>query len=219
MIVVVGCTKGGTGKTTLSTNLTVLRAAEGKKVLLVDADEQKSASIWANQRDSSGLTSSFTTIQLGGKAVYSQISKMKPDYDDIIIDVGGRETRSLRAAIVVADVLVLPFRPGSYDIWTITEIKGLLSEMIPANPNLQCIGVINQADPSGKENEEALEILKQCEEIETYPMLVGYRKAFRFSATDGLGVGEMEVKDPKAIMEMQALYDFIYNKCTCNVSS
>lgn len=47
MIIVVGGIKGGSGKSTLTTNLTVNRALEGKRVLLVDADEQRSASDWA----------------------------------------------------------------------------------------------------------------------------------------------------------------------------
>jgi len=43
-IVVIGGTKGGVGKTTLATNLAVMRSQEKKDVLLVDADEQGSAS-------------------------------------------------------------------------------------------------------------------------------------------------------------------------------
>lgn len=43
MVIVSGGTKGGSGKTTLATNLTVMRSEKGYDVLLIDADDQESA--------------------------------------------------------------------------------------------------------------------------------------------------------------------------------
>lgn len=211
MIVVVGGIKGGTGKTTIATNLAVLRSATGKKVLLVDADEQKSTSVWANQRDVLNINTSWVTIPLGGKALKSQLLKMKEDYDDIIIDVGGRETTSLRAAISIADIFLIPFKPRSLDIWTLGDVKALIAEMKPANPNLKCFAMINQADSKGADNEGTISILKECEEIKCIESSLGLRKAFANASGDGLGVSEMKVLDKKAIQEIQELYDFIYN--------
>ena len=55
MILVCGGIKGGSGKTTIATNLTAMRAKAGKDVLLVDADEQESATIFTaiRKRDQS----------------------------------------------------------------------------------------------------------------------------------------------------------------------
>lgn len=95
MILVVGGIKGGSGKTTIATNLATMRAIEGKKVVLVDADEQRSASDWADQRTQLGITvPQYLTVSLCGKGLYAQVEKLRPDYDDIIIDVGGRDTTS-----------------------------------------------------------------------------------------------------------------------------
>ncbi len=217
MIIVVGGIKGGTGKTTLATNLTVLRASIGKKVLLVDADEQRSSSIWANQRDVMGIYTPWTTITLTGKAVYSQLERMMKDYDDIIIDVGGRETRSLRAAIALCDIFLIPFKPRSFDIWTLSDIKTLIAEMKPANPKLKSFAVINQADSRGNENIDAINILKESDDISCYDITIGNRKAFANAASDGLGVMEMKIVDRKAAQEMQDLYDKVYGKYTSDV--
>ena len=109
MIIVVGGIKGGSGKTTLATNLAVMRAKD-YKVLLVDADEQKSAWDWSQQRDSltNRLNVSFVTVCMSGKCIYNNLTKLKEDYDDIIVDTGGRDTTSQRAALCVADTLLLP---------------------------------------------------------------------------------------------------------------
>jgi chromosome partitioning protein len=51
MIYVVRGIKGGSGKTTVATNLTVALVLEGRDILLVDADDQETAtdfSAWRN---------------------------------------------------------------------------------------------------------------------------------------------------------------------------
>lgn len=210
MIIAVIGIKGGTGKTTIATNLVVLRSANGKKVLLVDGDEQRSASMWANQRDVLGIDTSFSTIQLSGKSLRTQIQRMTTDYDDIIIDVGGRETTSMRAAMSVADVCLIPFKPRSLDIWTLGAIKLIVAEMKTANPMLKALAFLNQADAKGVDNDEAKEILNSCEEISFIDCPIGSRKIFANAASDGLGVHETKILDKKAQTEINELYQCVY---------
>lgn len=217
MIIVVGGIKGGSGKTTLATNLAVLRAAENKKVLLVDADEQRSASDWAEQRESFSLNNSisqFVTISLAGKAIYSQLQKMRSDYDDIIVDVGGRDTTSQRSALTVANLFLVPFKPRSLDIWTIGGVKTMISEIKAVNPNLISLAVINQADSKGNDNNDAQEIIAECPDLKCLPISIGQRKAFANAAADGLGVYELKNQDKKAFLEIKSLYECVYNSCT-----
>ncbi len=120
MIIVVGGIKGGSGKTTVATNVAVIRASEGADVLLVDADDQETASdftILRNEQMAEGA--GFTSIKLTGAAVRTETLRLKRKYDDIIIDVGGRDTTSQRAALSVADLLLVPFIPRSFDVWTL----------------------------------------------------------------------------------------------------
>ena len=51
MIVLIGGEKGGTGKTTLATNLVVERTNEVGDILLIDADKQMTASHWCSVRE------------------------------------------------------------------------------------------------------------------------------------------------------------------------
>lgn len=50
MIITVGNIKGGVGKTTLAINIAIARAAEGRDVLLVDGDEQRTAQTFTELR-------------------------------------------------------------------------------------------------------------------------------------------------------------------------
>ena len=214
MIIVIGGIKGGSGKTTLCTNLAVIRSLEGKKVLLVDADEQKSASDWADHRESLGITTPWTTVQLSGSSVRTQILKMKKDYDDIIIDTGGRDTTSQRSALTVADVFLTPFQPRSLDVWTIGAVVGLIREIKIVNPDLMAYAVINRADPQGVDNQEASEIIKEAEGLTYIPNTIGQRKAFANAAAEGLGIIELKAQDKKAVTEIKQLCAHLFDTIT-----
>lgn len=211
MILVIGGIKGGSGKTTLATNLTVLRAFSGKKVLFVDADEQRSAADWVEHRESLGITTPWTTIQLAGSAVRTQIQKMISDYDDIIVDTGGRDTTSQRAALTLADVFIAPFQPRSLDVWTLGRVVALVEEIQVVNQKLLAFAVINRADPLGSDNIDAAEIIEDAEGINYLNSSIGQRKAFSNAAAEGLGVVELKSKDKKACLEIESLYQNIWN--------
>lgn len=212
MLLVVGGLKGGTGKTTLATNLAVLRSIEGKKVLLIDADEQKSAWDWSAQREnySEKEITSFASVIMGGEYIHAQIEKIKSDYDDIIVDTGGRDTNSQRSALTCADHLLIPFKPRSIDIWTIGGVKKLVNDIRRINPKLKCSAIVNQADPKGSDNEDAIQALSEEKIMECIKTFIGNRKSFANAASYGLGVVELEIQDLKAIKEIVGLYEIIF---------
>ncbi len=211
MIIVFGGIKGGTGKSTLATNIAVCAANDRKKVLLIDADEQKSASDWANQRESSHKANGVTTISMIGNRIHTQILKMKSDYDTIIVDAGGRDNVSQRSALTVADMFIVPFKPRSFDIWTFNPLKSLIDEISAVNEKLKCYYIINQGDSVGKDNMSAHVILEECgmSSFECMSVIV-QRKAFVNAAADGLGVIELMPQDAKACAEIKNLYQSIY---------
>lgn len=211
MITVVGGIKGGSGKTTLATNLCVIRSEQSKKILLVDADEQKSASDWASQRHALGIETNWVTIQLAGKAIHTELRKMIGDYDDVIIDVGGRDTTSQRSALAIADICILPFKPKSFDMWTLGKVKTMITEIKAVNPDLKVYAVINQADSRGSDNKDSLDMIKEIEDFICLDCCLGNRKSFANAAAEGLGVVELKKSDPKAVEEIRTLYSQIYH--------
>ena len=55
MIITVGSIKGGVGKSMIAVNLTVIRALNKKKILLIDADEQGTTGDWTDHRINLGI--------------------------------------------------------------------------------------------------------------------------------------------------------------------
>ena len=221
MLIVVGGIKGGGGKTTVATNLAVWCLRNGHKTLLVDADEQKSATSWAEQRDATFVQDNvdpstvprmnLPTIALSGKFLYQQIQRMKKDYDDIIIDTGGRDTTSQRSALMVADKFLVPFKPRSLDVWTLGDVKRLIEEIQVVNSKLQSFYVINQGDARGSDNSDAMELIADMKCMACVPGVIGYRKAFANAAAQGLSVWETDKSDEKACSEMDSCAKFVYH--------
>ncbi|TSD83645.1 AAA family ATPase [Mycobacterium sp. KBS0706] len=213
MILALAQTKGGVGKTTLAVNLAVERATRARRdVLLVDADDQATATDFAALRsETKGGAIGYTSIQLSGAAVRSQVLALKPKYDDIIIDVGGRDTTALRAALTVAQVAVVPFQPRSFDVWTIDKVAALISEARTINPDLRAVAVINCADPQGADNDAAAEALGDSAAISFLGALIGRRKAFPNAAAAGLSVLELAHPDYKASNELRVLADHLFD--------
>lgn len=212
MIITVGGIKGGTGKTTISVNLAIELAKANKDVLLIDADDQGTATDFAALRDQQGEgLVSYTSIQLSGKTVREQVLKLKDKFDYIVIDTGGRDTTSQRAALSVSHLLLVPLAPRSFDVWTLELISSLVEEIATINPALKAFSFLNRADVRGNENTNAQEIIAEKENIEVLPIVISNRKAFSDACAIGKAVSEHAKKDPKALLEIQYLSKFILN--------
>jgi chromosome partitioning protein len=212
MIVVVGGIKGGSGKTTVATHLAILCAQAGWDVLLIDADDQETATdftVLRNARRAGGA--GYISIKRTGPAVRTDTQRLATKYDHILIDTGGRDTTSQRAALTVADVLLVPFLPRSFDVWTLEKAATLVDEMRLANPALRAYAFLNRTDPRGQDNLEAAEVLQDTPALHFLDPPLGARKAFSNAAAQGLAVTELKPPDSKASEEILTLFRYLFN--------
>ena len=210
MVYTVGGIKGGSGKTTIATNFIVWLSKRGNDVLLIDADEQETATDFTAWRENTLNEAGYTSVKLSGDNVRTQVKNLKSKYDHIVIDTGGRDTTSQRAALFASDVLLLPFNPRSFDIWTVTKVQKLLAEITSVRPvPLKTYAFLNRADVRGSDNTDAGEALKELDSIEFIPVWIGNRKAFSNAAGRGLSVMELNPGDEKANKEIELLFETI----------
>src|SRR5271166_6229307 len=210
MILTVGNGKGGVGKTTIAVNVAAVLAQRGRDVLLIDGDEQASAATFAGIRAELPEKAEFATIQLQGAAIRQQMRQLREKYSEIVIDVGGRDTGSLRAALTISDTILIPFQPRSVDLWAGVQIAALVAEAREVNDGLRACSFLNMADAQGRDNEEALKALKSMEGIEALSLVIVRRKAFPNSFSNGLTVTEQQPKDAKAVDELISIVDALY---------
>ena len=162
-----------------------------------------------NEKSTSGP--SYTCIKLTGAAVRTEILRLVPKYQDIIIDTGDRDTTSQRAALSVADVLLVPFVPRSFDLWTLEKVAELVEEMKSANPKLQAYTFLNKADSRGTDNDDTAAELRENRSLQFLDTPLGLRKAFSNAAAHGLAVTELRPADSKASDEIMALFRYTFD--------
>lgn len=213
MIYTVGGVKGGCGKSTVATNLAIYLAHQGRDVLLIDADDQETAYDFSTLREEvETKQASYAAMKQTGSSIRREVPKFKNRFQDIVIDTGGRDTDSQRAALTISDVYLVPFVPRSFDIWTLERVDKLLDEVRAVNENLKAFVFLNRADARGDENGDAAEMLSESKQVIFIDAPLGYRKAFSTAAASGLGVIELKTSDDKAATEFRLLMKKISNE-------
>ena len=214
MIILIGGEKGGTGKTTIATNLAAIRSRKGHDILLVDTDKQGSASAWSDMRDSKNDRARVPNIQKFGSNLTQDIKDLERRYEDIIIDAGGRDSVELRAAMTIANKMFVPVQASQFDIWTLSIINDLVSQAKGFNPSLKPKILINRAttNPSVQEVQEAREVFGEFEELSLADSILRERIAYRKAAKGGLSVIELDKLDKKSISEVNKLYEEVFHE-------
>lgn len=213
MIVTVGNTKGGVGKTTIAVNLAIARALAGRDVWLIDGDRQGTAQTAISIRAEAGLTPGIACASYpDGPTLRAQVQQQASKFDDIIIDAGGRDSTALRAALVLTDVLLIPFQPRSYDVWALDDIATLVEEARSVRDGLRAFAVLNCADPGqhSTDNADAAAAVANVPAFEYLPTPLRRRKAYANAAGAGMSVLELKPQDAKATAEINALISALF---------
>lgn len=214
-ITVFGGEKGGTGKTTLVTNIAAMSALKGKDVLLLDTDRQGTASLWATVREEEELEPRVACLQKFGKGLPAEIRDLAGRYDEIIIDAGGQDSLELRYALGVADRVYIPVQPFQFDIWTVRQMDSLVEMARSLNDGLEGYLVLNRVstNPVVREDRDARAFIRQenFQNLTIMNSMIRDRISFRKAARDGLSVLEF-AQDQKAVIEMSQLYEEIYGE-------
>lgn len=126
--------KGGSGKTTLSTNIAGYLASRGKHVAMLDLDRQKSATLWLAQRG--GDLPMIWPLQ-------DEKGKRNEGADWLVIDSpAALHGKNLDHALKLVHRVVVPIAPSLYDIQASYDFLQALNEMKAARKGRVQIGVV-----------------------------------------------------------------------------
>jgi chromosome partitioning protein len=199
--------KGGSGKTTLALHLAAAAAAQGKTVLVLDLDPQRSAGKWAKVRESGRRNPEEKLAIVAGEAeklaIMLEVAKLN-GAGLVLIDTSPRMEAAAVSAAKQANLIIVPARP------TVLDVPAALAtiEMLElAGRKDSSVAVLNAVPARSAEGSEAAAIFQEAG-VTVCPHFLGERLEYQRSLTQGLGIVEF-APTGKAASELRAVYDWL----------
>jgi chromosome partitioning protein len=193
--------KGGSGKTTVSTNLAHSLHQRGHSVLLVDSDPQGSARDWHAADEANPLP----LVALDRPNNIKTLSTLAASHDFIVIDGAAKLEDMIAAAIKASDFVLIPVQPSPYDLWAVSDLVEFIKarqEVTDGKPPAAFI--ISRAMRGTKLGQEIEQALTEYA-LPVFKTQITQRQAYPQTAAEGRTVFQGSNAD--AIAEINALTD------------
>jgi len=195
-VIVLAATKGGVGKTTLTSALAVRAADESKRVALIDLDPQESLASWWDRRGQPANPKVFENVEATSEAIELLISK---GWEWVIVDTPPGSLKFTEPAIVAADFVLIPTRASALDV----EAVDVVVELCQLHKKPFAF-IINHANPAWKLTKSTAAYLRRNGHT-VIDQFISYRMAYIAAMTAGKSAPEIE-KDGQARKEIDALW-------------
>ena len=205
-IIVLTNQKGGCGKTTVCMQLAGALGRQGRKVLVVDADTQGTASRWAACADEkTPFPAMISGMGAIGSKVHQEVKKYIGQYEYIFIDCPpAKDSLIPRSALVIACVALIPVIPSPADLWAVDGIQPLINEAKIHNEKLRALIIPNMCTNTNTSKGTLESLINLGMDITTTTL--GDRIAYRESAVVGGTVYDLKTESAvKAQEEITSL--------------
>jgi chromosome partitioning protein len=211
-----GGVKGGVGKTTLSLNTASVLSNMGKRVIVLDTDDQNGVGKLVAYRSGQPIKQFNSPQLLWNKEapafIAETIQRFAEDYDAVIVDCPpGKSQPALKSALVVSDILITPIAPSIIDKNAMEQMDTLVGESRVLNPELKALMVINNTEFGPKEDytQSLRDSLSEFAQYTIMQCQIGDRRPFKYAAMLGRSVMEYEDRADRVAKAREELNEFI----------
>jgi chromosome partitioning protein len=144
-VITLASRKGGAGKSTLTAHLAACAHAAGRRCLLIDADPQGSLTLWQSLRKDGQPPLESAARGIDRALAFAGID----GFDWVFIDTAPTMWVVVQEAIRAATLVVIPARPGFFDLNAVRET------VATARERNKPYAVVLNAAPSRRDDKES----------------------------------------------------------------
>jgi chromosome partitioning protein len=216
LVLTIGTTKGGSGKTTLCVLLASVFAAKGFSVRILDADPQATATQWFARSLDAGRSLENIAVEFvhGADQLVTTLAKAS-DEDVILIDVPGAIDEVLNIAAGHSEMVLIPARASGADLPEVVRLLARLDAMYEGAQPLVIRCVLNGVSGIAK-NTAAFKVASAYIEEHAIPVtktIVVERPVLQLMMMDGGSLATMPGDSEqvrKAMVNGEMLADEIF---------
>jgi chromosome partitioning protein len=194
IVVLVANTKGGCGKTTVSTHLAAAFAGDGHRTALADADRQRSSLEWTRLRPG-------TAAPIAGLDWSKGLTKPPKDIERLVIDApAAMKKKDVFDLVRMADVIVVPVLPSVFDQGSTVAFLAKLGELKSIRKNRKPVGVLrNRVRPRTRATARLARFLAEIEHADLGAL--PDRAIYTDVAAEGLTIFDLPGKRAAALQQ------------------
>lgn len=174
--------KGGAGKSTIAVHLARWLQRQEKPILVVDADGQKTSSIWLESLE---YEIPFQVLQ-DPDELLDQLPKLAKEHEWLLVDGPATLSETTRALLLWADLALIPCQPAGVDLASASDTVRLVRQAQAIRSGLPKAALfLNKAIKGTKLKDEAFAVLQQVQDVKLLQTIIHQRQVI----TDSFGQG------------------------------
>jgi chromosome partitioning protein len=148
--------KGGCAKSTTAVHFAHWLVQQGKRVMLVDADAQRSSSQWCTRMEPA-IT---TQVLQSPDDLLEQLGELAAAVDFLVVDGPAGLSEATRAILMRADLAVVPVQPSGIDVQSAADALRLVKQaQLVREGKPPAVMFLSRAVKGTKLKDEALKLL------------------------------------------------------------
>jgi chromosome partitioning protein len=182
--------KGGVSKSTTSVHLAYwLISKQKRKTLLIDADSQRSSSLWVE-----GMEGVKIPVEVIGSPddLLERVPELAADYDYLIVDGPASLSEATRAILFRSDLAFIPVQPTGVDLRSASDAMRLVKQAQSVRGGLpKAIMFLSRAVKGTKLKDEAIALLSKNPEAILLDTVIHQKQAIADTSGQSATVWEL----------------------------